>query len=679
MNRSPYLVRRGSTYYFRVRTPVDLRATLGRAELSRSLRTATLAEARRRSVVMLSLTDRLWSALHPAMTPEDAKPLVDQWLTARLEEDADIRDLPRRPEHATVAFRRGQAGAPDTLVATYNAEEARQRMMRHFSGAELVPEDWEFRHALGPQGIARHTFSRLTERAELNRQEDDDRIARPALQGWLRTQGVAAEEGSQGFRAGVRFMLKAQVDLAEAVAARDAAHWYRWGGPDPARPYYPDASLPAAAPAPSGPTPPVVHQAAAAPKVAPSPPEPPQAPEGGAEGADERIRFSVAAAEALREIARTEKQRNMRKAEYAKAVELFSTWLGADPYLDEIGSRQAGRYKVDLTYYPKNATKRKIYRAMSMPERIAHARAIGETGLMEPVTINTKYLTPLRRIFAWLIESGRGLSANPFQGVHAASRTHSDPDAERREFTDGEVAALLAQPVFTGSRGAKYKPLYQPGRVRVSDWRFWVPLISLYSGMRLNEACALAVADIKDQDGVPYMHVRDQIEGQNAKSNAARRKVPIHRELLAAGFLDFVEQARRKRAVRLFPDLQVNENGYVSDRPSKFFLQIINRARDPKVDEPGKLVFHSTRHTVVGKLRSLDCREDISTEIVGHEKAGTHARYGKVAMLTLQRWVNAITYEGVDMGRVKQPYSTWRDLAAEPAAPAPVVAQETSS
>jgi hypothetical protein len=31
--------------------------------------------------------------------------------------------------------------------------------------------------------------------------------------------------------------------------------------------------------------------------------------------------------------------------------------------------------------------------------------------------------------------------------------------------------------------------------------------------------------------------------------------------------------------------------------------------------------------------------------------------------LTLQRWVNAITYEGVDMGRLKQPYSTWSDRA----------------
>ena len=218
---------------------------------------------------------------------------------------------------------------------------------------------------------------------------------------------------------------------------------------------------------------------------------------------------------------------------------------------------------------------------------------------------------------------------------------------------------MLALPMFTGSKGYKLKPLYLPGRVRVSDWRFWVPLICLYSGMRLNEACALGVADIKEQDGLPFMHVRDLLEGQNTKSEESLRKVPIHRVLLQAGFLDFVGKARATGHLRLFSDLEVNADGYVSDIPQKFFVHIVARAVDPDYDEPGKLTFHFSRHTVITKLRSLNCREDISTEIVGHEKQGVHAGYGSVALKTTTDWVNQIAYKGVDLKALRQPYSTW--------------------
>ena len=319
-----------------------------------------------------------------------------------------------------------------------------------------------------------------------------------------------------------------------------------------------------------------------------------------------------------------------------------------------------GRYKTDLTYYPKNAAQRQPYRDLPIKARFAAARKLDERRLLEPTTINSKYLTPLRRIFDWLKAAGRGPDSNPFAEIRAYRPKRADRKNKRRDFTDAEAAAMLALPLFTGSKGYKLKPLYLPGRVRVSDWRFWVPLICLYSGMRLNEACALGVADIKEQDGLPFMHVRDLLEGQNTKSEASWRKVPIHRVLLQAGLLDFVGKARTTRHPRLFSDLEVNADGYVSDIPQKFFVHIVARAVDPDYDEPGKLTFHSSRHTVITKLRSLNCREDISTEIVGHEKEGVHASYGSVALKTTTDWVNQIAYEGVNLDALRQPYSTWQ-------------------
>ena len=656
MARSPYLVLRGSTYHFRIRVPLAWTSLVGRTQFYRSLRTGSVALARRRAAHLLSLTDALWGALDAEMTPAQAKVLVDQWLTAKLEEDADNRDLPRTPVHARVMFRRTQAWLPDEVVETLDEKSFETRFLQRVGDPTALPKGVSFGQKLSPRDIAKRATAKLTHDAEARRRDDDDLVAAPTFKAWLQAQGVEADESDPQFRAGIRFMLKALADLGRASTVRDEAPWYRWSGPDPAADLYPGAAAPAA-PAPVTPTPTATppHAVPRAPQPAPiQPAHAPTPPDA------ERERWIATAEEARREIARTEQQRNMRKYEYAAAVELFSAWLDRDPWVDEITPRLVGRYKTDLTYYPKNAAQRLPYRDLPIKERFAAARVEDERRLLEPTTINSKYLSPLRRIFEWLKAAGRGPDANPFAEIRAHRPKRADRMAKRRDFTDGEAATLLALPLFTGSKGARLKPLYAPGRVRVSDWRFWVPLISLYSGMRLNEACALAVADIKEQGGLPFMHVRDLLEGQHTKSEAAWRKVPIHHALLEAGFMDFVGKARASGHPQLFSDLQVNEDGYVSDVPQKFFVHIIARAANPDVDEPGKLTFHSTRHTVVTKLRNLNCREDISTEIVGHEKEGVHAGYGSVALKTTTEWVNQIAYEGVNLDALRQPYSTWR-------------------
>ena len=111
------------------------------------------------------------------------------------------------------------------------------------------------------------------------------------------------------------------------------------------------------------------------------------------------IRFSQAAAEALRELRRTEGMSILRRKEYLWAISAFQEWLEDDPFADDITSAIAGRYKVDLTFYPSSASKRPQYRSLSFKDRVRAARAIGETRLLKLTSINSNYLLPLRRIF----------------------------------------------------------------------------------------------------------------------------------------------------------------------------------------------------------------------------------------------------------------------------------------
>jgi integrase len=364
------------------------------------------------------------------------------------------------------------------------------------------------------------------------------------------------------------------------------------------------------------------------------------------------LRFSDAAREALAAIAKAENFRSKRRDDYENAIKTFIDWRGADPLLGDVTPEIAGDYQVALGQYPTNVRKRPAYRDLaSFAERCARAEELNDPDLLGAETINGKYLTPLRRIYAWHEKAGSGLK-NPFTGIAAPKTRRPDAQSKRRDFSVKELQRLFDLPLFTGAQGPKWGPLYRPGPVRVSDWRFWVPLICIFSGMRLNEACGLALADIKTEDGIAFFHCRDEMEGQSVKAAASRRRVPVHTALIEIGLLDHVAQLRAVGAARLFDDLKVDSDGYFSGRPSKFFLDLIARIEDDDPEAPGNLVFHSTRHTATTRLRAAGVRMDVSEAIIGHESVSTHSGYGTFDIPTLKAAVDQIVYPRLDLSRL---------------------------
>lgn len=340
--------------------------------------------------------------------------------------------------------------------------------------------------------------------------------------------------------------------------------------------------------------------------------------------------------------------------DYNGAVATFIDWWGSDPSLTEITPKRAGEFATALSHYPSNAHKRLPYRDMkSFAERLERAKSTGESAVLSASTINTKYITPLRRIFEWRKDRGLG-AENPFVGITVRKPKRGNAKKARRDFSHREIIRFFSLPLFVGAEGSSGPKLYRPGGVMVSDWRFWVPLICMFSGMRLNEACGLAVADIKSNEGIDYFHVRDEVDGQSVKSDAARRMVPIHHLLLDTGFLEFVEAMRSQDNERLFEELQPDSNGYFSGPPSKFLNRLLDLIEDEDADSPGKLTWHSSRHTVVSRLRAGGVRQDVSEELVGHEGSGTQAGYGMVDLITLKSAIEKIAYRDLDLSPLRR-------------------------
>jgi integrase len=626
--------RRGATYYFRIRVPAHLRAKVGRNELWKSLRTSLAGEARRRCVWVQTLTETLWRDFERAMDLSECKVLIDRWLAAEIKEDAYLRGMPDGERYVAVVMRREPSWKPDTLVEVYDHEQlARYR--------KLTPE--QQRAEIGPDHYVREdVFDRqltvdgqrkVFAEGEARLSARDDEIAVQHVREMFAREKVEVSEFSDLFEAATKMMIRAQGDLARVIRERDASAWEEWVTDDPASDLL--SRLPA------------MTEARTATGVRSKVPVAEKVVRAG-------LRLSEAAERAIPELAMTEKVKVKRVQDYRVAVATFIDWWGSDPDVGEMTPKRCGDFAVALTHYPSNAHKRAAYRNLpTFQEKLAAAQANGEQSVLNPVTVNGKYLTPLRRIFGWHLDKGMDL-VNPFARVVVRKPKRSNPRTKRRDFTPGEVIRFFALPLFTGAEGASGLQLYKPGTVKVSDWRMWVPLICMFTGMRLNEACGLAVADIKEEDGIAYFHVRDEVEGQSTKSDAARRKVPLHHEVIDAGFLEFVAEMRSQGRERLFEELEGGEGRYFSHIPSKFLNRLLRRIEEEDPDDPGKLTWHSSRHTVSTRLRAGGVRQDVSEELVGHEEGSTHAGYGNYDIQTLKRDIETIFYKGLDLSAIRR-------------------------
>ena len=122
--------------------------------------------------------------------------------------------------------------------------------------------------------------------------------------------------------------------------------------------------------------------------------------------------------------------------------------------------------------------------------------------------------------------------------------------------------------------------------------KFWIPIIALYHGCRLNEICQLDVNDIVQQKGIPCISINANTPDKSVKNDGSQRVIPIHPKLLDMGFLYYVAYQRRQHKTKLF-DLTRIKNGMYGRTVQAWFARYLDSI---DITESTK-VFHSFRHT----------------------------------------------------------------------------------
>lgn len=221
------------------------------------------------------------------------------------------------------------------------------------------------------------------------------------------------------------------------------------------------------------------------------------------------------------------------------------------------------------------------------------------------------------------------ISANPAAGVEVVT-----PKVEaitRLPWSVDEMNELLETPVFA----KRERPKAGGGEAAV-----WLPLLGIFTGARLEELGQMKVTDVREEKGVCwYLTITDleELEGegesengstgrktkQTVKTTASRRRVPLHAELIRAGFLHYWQAIKTSGESLLFPQLTPNIVGELTGNWSKWFGRYlrVNNIKD------SKLVFHSLRHSFKRACRECGITEELHDRLTGHAGGGVGRTY----------------------------------------------------
>lgn len=245
-----------------------------------------------------------------------------------------------------------------------------------------------------------------------------------------------------------------------------------------------------------------------------------------------------------------------------------------------------------------------------------------------------KYYTMFRQLLIWGRNEGY-IDKVPGEGVKLAGSAKVDAGGNRKPYSREQLQAIFASPLYQGHQSETTR--HKPGPALVRDGKFWVPLIALYSGMRMGEIVQLLVTDIKTQDGIAYFDVStSEGEDKTLKTQSSVRKVPVHKVLLDLGLLDHAHGL-----ARMFPEIKKGEDGYYSHNFSKWWGRYTRQIKVSTKDT----AFHSFRHGFKDALQAVEAPEYISKALMGHSDKDVHAGYGSGPTLSvMKKTIDKVVY-----------------------------------
>lgn len=283
-------------------------------------------------------------------------------------------------------------------------------------------------------------------------------------------------------------------------------------------------------------------------------------------------------------------------------------------------------YESKLRTIPAKRNLMKIkYGVKTLDEAIVKAAERGDN-LMTAESVR-KYINGLYGAMKWAVAEGKLLKSPCVDFFPPEDKTEREQD-KVDVFEPDELQGIFSFPWFTTGTGERNKHgrfhLYQP-------YYYWMPLLALFTGARVNELAQLMLDDIRENDGIPFFNLDVDGESDKKLKNAnARREIPVHSMLIKLGLIEYVKALRSTGYDRLFPEITPNTvKGHGKAVSAWFNESILNKRL--KLERNRTKSFHSFRHSVSTLLKEKGINSELRAQLAGHVrgKTETEVRYSK--------------------------------------------------
>lgn len=345
------------------------------------------------------------------------------------------------------------------------------------------------------------------------------------------------------------------------------------------------------------------------------------------------------------------------REQYVRAAKAFISTMG-DMYICDI-SRKTMREFLDIeSDMPPNKNNSNKFKDLSRREAVELNKK--EEGRTVDIKTSTEHVLKVQAFFTWGLEHsedpdkwGFTKYGNPCRKCKeniftADEREMLETTAKtRRSLSDEDLTKL-----FTGKMQGVSRLYGYGAGCFIGRYHYWLPLLALFTGARANELAQLRLSDIIEKDGIMCIDINagEDIDGKRRKSTktitTSVRLVPIHSDLIALGFLEYVRELRSTGHWCLFQEMDpqdvTRDSKTYNYEMVKWFINY-RRACDVVENEEGKAVFHSFRHTMASRLSSALVPEFVVCEILGHSQSSmTTRQYMTLETATLKKAIESM-------------------------------------
>jgi len=313
-------------------------------------------------------------------------------------------------------------------------------------------------------------------------------------------------------------------------------------------------------------------------------------------------------------IEETERQKGLREktiVEYRNVLLMLVEVIGDLP-INELSQKHGRLFSSTLEKLPPRRKTDGRFKDKSINEIIQ----MEVKHPMDTRTVN-KLIQRCSTWLNWVIRKGYYEDRNIFHGKSVPSKKGKNV-ITRQPFNEEQLKLIFGKNYFNRTLNS------------VSPCRyvfFWVGILGLHHGTRLQETSQLHINDIYPLDKIWVIDINENTKDKKLKTKNSNRIIPLHQTLIDLGFLEYRKILEQNGKERLFHELTLGRDGYTKN-PSKFFNDYLRELGIKSATE--KYDFHSLRHTCNNALIQKDVNEEHRNDYLGWGQTGmSKSVYGK--------------------------------------------------